>query len=960
MTLGNFWLPTNLAQALFSLQRLGPLPGTIRDLIVVTSRSRTRTEDGPVRSLYFWTGVFVLTGAGARVAAEPPSDARAAINRFYADRLKQPFIQFPGRPEVVPAPPPWIEPIKQLASENEETRATASAYLKHLLALTLEDEHSGKAPWRNTPYWGGGADVPARDLRKEVAQELAKSKPTPEMLPLLRWYLDHEPHDSFLPPVVEVLGKVDGEAAYALRAELVTKPHANAAVVAAAIQQITARKKSIPAETLLGLYHHYRAEIRGAARALNTQQGGKDPGAFDPARAIRSQPVVKLMDRVLGLMPDLPAAKAQFVTITVRYLDEKKAERAKDVTHGWLAKKEKDEVVIYTPHGRVCSFHDHEKTEISETEKVEGGVRFKPVNVVTELTVTLTDPSELVKAVVESRKSGKARVELSERGGLTGQFRGSGATLFEANFGAWLYRAGKDSDAAQILLPALDSLDRDEHFVLMVREQIGEIVGQKMLVAFVGDRDYTSALASAKQINALYPNTRFHRYAQRLAEQLPRRSDDFTKLKLPTPQEWAKLKKTLTRDQQMDFLCERMRLMNCFQMGQPGGYNPGETQYAEPRGLSENAAWGGNGGKTKLINPLTELVGSRSWRDDEPKLKGLELTVKDIPRLSKYLREDWYMLIVSFWRDFSPERDLSSTRSEFASIINDLARKDICRIRDWAAKTPAEIDKQIDRINQWAIANANKTRKQLEWDALEEDIASGEPWRRLEDRVEALLKLQEPRIYDLMQRTLAKADTATDTREHILDLYRKYDVKRAKELALTYLADADADATLRLSAALIVFETGDKSKARPILGTAVEDGYGWRAAAEALLADNTPESRMELRRLTRNGRLSEDRDHDRAKLLARCAAIGLKEPYAYYLKLLQMDGKRLPILDKDGKELNAINFGESVAEIFAAEIVSGFAAGDTTVKDIATRYPAARNQIPHLKKWLQSRLEAKD
>jgi hypothetical protein len=44
--------------------------------------------------------------------------------------------------------------------------------------------------------------------------------------------------------------------------------------------------------------------------------------------------------------------------------------------------------------------------------------------------------------------------------------------------------------------------------------------------------------------------------------------------------------------EQIDYLCERLRLLNCFQMGQPGGSFPDEKQYAEPCGMEANASWG--------------------------------------------------------------------------------------------------------------------------------------------------------------------------------------------------------------------------------------------------------------------------------------------------------------------------------------------------------------------------------
>src|SRR6185436_8120588 len=136
---------------------------------------------------------------------------------------------------------------------------------------------------------------------------------------------------------------------------------------------------------------------------------------------------------------------------------------------------------------------------------------------------------------------------------------------------------------------------------------------------------------------------------QRLAEQLPRRMDDFKKFKLPTPAEWAEMKKKMTREQQIDFLCQRYRLLNYFQAMQPGGYFQGSPQYAEPCGMEANASWSLNQGKPEVINPETELAGVRFF-DDEKKPRGLQLTLEDVPQLSKYLREDWLMPTVTFWR----------------------------------------------------------------------------------------------------------------------------------------------------------------------------------------------------------------------------------------------------------------------------------------------------------------------
>jgi hypothetical protein len=914
-----------------------------------------------VRSFFGVTAFLIMAGHLA-CAADPPPDARKALNDFYKDRLKQPFLRLPDEPDVKPAPPPWELPLKQLACDKLEERRAAAKYLCELLGRALEDETSGKAQWRNTPYWGGGAEVPARDLRKAIAQELAKAKLYEEVLPVLKWYLDNEKEDRYLDSVAVALGKVDGAAADALRTEIATRPHPNAIVAADAIRQIIASKKTLPADKLVALCNHHRAAIREAARKLNMQQGGKDPGIFDEVKALRTEPVAKLMERVLKLMPELPAPKAKFVTVTVRYLDDKKTEHEKDEEQGWLVKQEKDVVEIYTPHGRVLSFHDKQKKKITERKRSEDGrrVTYTDVDVVTEVTVTATDTAELVKQVAESRKKGNAGQELSERGLLTGQFRVSGTSLFEAILGGWLYRAGKDEEAAKIILGALDSVYRDDDLAFVVRVGMGELVGQKMLVAFVGERDYPAAIKFAKHINELYPDTLFHMYAKELAVQLPRRLDDFSKLKLPTPAAWTELKKKLTRDQQIDYLCERMRLLNCFQMGQPGGYNPEAKQYGEPCGLSEDAAWGRGMGKTEVINPLVELRGYYGWvGEDEQVRKGLELTLKDVPILSKYLRENYYMLIVSFWRDFHPDRSLSSTRRQFASTINSLAHRDICNIGEWHDFTPQEIDTQIERINKWATENAHKTPVQLQREVLDEAIAAGKGWSSVSGMVEWLLGHKQADMYDLMARYLGSEKTSDWDRTGILRLYLKSDVKHAKDLAPKYLSAKHRP--LQVVAALIVFHTGDKAKARPILGaelTSSEDS--WIQSAEALLGDNTQESRSLLVRIFKNRRLFYSDGWTRAGLLASYAAAGLKEPYTFYLKLLEINESELPLLDEKGERSGTTSYEPTVAEAFAEEIVEKFAPNDDAIKDIVKKFPKTKDRIPHLKQWLQSKLEKKE
>src|SRR5262249_2873367 len=169
-------------------------------------------------------------------------------------------------------------------------------------------------------------------------------------------------------------------------------------------------------------------------------------------------------------------------------------------------------------------------------------------------------------------------------------------------------------------------------------------------------------------------------------------------------------------------------------------------------------------------------------------------------------------------------------------LTNGLAAKDLCKIRTWDGLTAAAIDKEIERINRWALTNVGKTRTELEWDALNEAVAADASWHKIEKLVEALLNKKQDKVYDVLERYLEDDKTGDRAKIAILTTYLHHDPARAKDLALKYL-DQNADSfsfydiehdkyVLRFAAALIVFQTGDKARVRSILGNALAGGDG--------------------------------------------------------------------------------------------------------------------------------------
>ena len=195
------------------------------------------------------------------------------------------------------------------------------------------------------------------------------------------------------------------------------------------------------------------------------------------------------MEDVLALMPDLPGPKAEFVTITVRYLDAKSAIKDTYEVTGWLVRREKEVVEVYTPFGRSEVERPGGKKRVKHREKAPDGKGWvtSEIDVTVDVAVAPASLGDTVAEVETARKKGSAGTDLSRQGPLTGQFEGRGATLYEAVLGAWLARAGQDADAARVLLPALDSLYADRHLADMVRHRLGDVAGYRMLVAFAGD-----------------------------------------------------------------------------------------------------------------------------------------------------------------------------------------------------------------------------------------------------------------------------------------------------------------------------------------------------------------------------------------------------------------------------------------------------------------------------------------
>ncbi len=550
--------------------------------------------------------------------------------------------------------PPWQAAVKRLG-ENDSTKAAAGAsYLVALATQALADENSGDSPWRALPFWGGGGENPARNLRESLLEKIAELDPQAASVPVLEWFIRQEPVTVHRSRAMEALIKCGSPEADALVLALAADQSLSHGLQARAIRRSAERQLEVPEAVLRAAMADPHVDLRTAAADYWTKRkGGELPERFVPVEALRTPGMQSFVNSLSALVWDPPAPEAPLIQVDQTFRDQGTWKGETESDRGWLLRHEGKALRMLDFHGRILNF------ELGENPDAEVGtpsaVSFKELPV-----------AQVVEEFEKLRAAGDPENHLSEKGGLTGQFQGHAAGLPEMLLACQLQRAGRHDLCARILFPALDGYPEDRHFLEVAKDRLSTVYGYRMLVEFVGKRDYEQALVIAGRIDREFKDTRFHSHAKTLLDDLPGRRDDFRILTLPTRAAWEAWRKDRSREEQIAYLCQRLRLMNCYQYGQPSDVDLFDIQFAEPCGLSPDASYGGGGGKTKVINPLVELLGNASEdaaddeeEDEEDKtepIEGMRLGIRDVPVIAPFLREDHLILAVGFWRSFHPSR----------------------------------------------------------------------------------------------------------------------------------------------------------------------------------------------------------------------------------------------------------------------------------------------------------------
>lgn len=241
-----------------------------------------------------------------------------------------------------------------------------------------------------------------------------------------------------------------------------------------------------------------------------------------------------------------------------------------------------------------------------------------------------------------------------------------------------------------------------DHDTDVYADTVGAFHGWRMMQRFAWDRDYEAALIHARTLlRPEFEASSFRPIAEALARQLPNRSEDFVTLTLPTPTEWARLKRSLPRRAQVDYLVSRLRLINAFESGHPGGVALFETQHAGAWHLEYHFDERDNPSPV-VIHPLIEL-------------DSLGLRLSELPWLFGHVLDDDYLPVYGQSHGHLPTYTVGDV---VEMVIVRVAQAELFDRADFAARPAHERAQLLALWTTWCERHAGADVDSLERMAL--------------------------------------------------------------------------------------------------------------------------------------------------------------------------------------------------------------------------------------------------
>lgn len=580
--------------------------------------------------------------------------------------------------------PPFEKAFSDMKSSDDSIRNFSAEYIYALCVQSQEDEKNGRSEWSRTPFFYETWESKAHLFRQRLATYFGENANSIELIKTAKWLILNDQEKDNRVEGFNVIRRIKCPETDAFLGLLISNPNLNEEITVSVIEEIANRKLLQYAPKIDALQYHYRSKIRETVYA-NASKLNISKKKFDLTKGLtpwieRQFELINIL--ILDKVPD----KASFVSIHCN-IPTSNNYNWKPEYIGWIIDKSDTSYTLL----------DYSAQKINIEKKY---ANIGPVSLKEESTKLLKNDF----------------IDLRRRGGeVRPHFGYEIIPLY--TMADWCYNNNLKNEALTLIFDLINNTPDDSTFTFQVVNLFGSLYYNELLYTFSQERDYKKAISVSNHLaKPEFDGFRYKSEAVQLGEQLKNRSTDFQTLKLPNETCWDSLKTKFSRTEQIKYLVDRLRLLNCIQNSQPGGISYSSTQYSVPIAsfskaipALSNFPMRNQADELKnfeVINPYVELL-------------KMELSPTDIKIIAPYLADPDYILAYSFHRDFMSQRVLYKVSWVVSDIFLNSVGKEFLDLRVFETFDSDSKQKEIAKIIKWCDENSNKTPAELALNILE-------------------------------------------------------------------------------------------------------------------------------------------------------------------------------------------------------------------------------------------------
>ena len=258
----------------------------------------------------------------------------------------------------------------------------------------------------------------------------------------------------------------------------------------------------------------------------------------------------------------------------------------------------------------------------------------------------------------------------------------------------WAYKSKKHRLAEK----ALSILNISDQTNDAVKTLFGHLYFNRMLEAYSHARDYREVIYYGMYLaQPQFEGFEYRSQAIALANQLKGRPDDFKTFCLPDSAAWEQLKITMNRKEQLNYLLDRLHLLNCIQNGQPAFIDYSDDQSSISQDsfrILFDQPWQRRR-EYKVINPYTEIL-------------QMKLAPAEVEIIVPCIADTSFIPTYSYFRDFRTQRHLETYQEVIENILFKITNKRMYEYRPDGLPQKI-VQNRIDSFMTWCKKNEGLT-----------------------------------------------------------------------------------------------------------------------------------------------------------------------------------------------------------------------------------------------------------